>query len=252
MSIGTRIADCRKRCGMSQELLAQKMQVSRQAVTKWESGKSVPNSANLQKLAALFEVDAKWLLEEPPQNAALSAVENERPNRQKREILQRIYPALGLLLAWIVVYILGRIAYGDHENSSLLGWLLGKDSSSYLYGWLLTSGMFCCAMAASVLGSVLGRRRFAWSVFAGSFLGFVLGEWLGPNPAGAALGHGDYGWAIWLGMLLISAMYGIALERLKRRGIAIGSRAGYIVTLCAAALAALMLLLVRSSMSPAL
>ena len=45
--LGTRIRTLRKERGLSQEALAQALEVSRQAVTKWEDGSSLPSTANL-------------------------------------------------------------------------------------------------------------------------------------------------------------------------------------------------------------
>ncbi len=52
----------RKKKGLSQEKIAEYLEISRQAVTKWETNTSKPNSANLIKLAQLFEVDVDTLL----------------------------------------------------------------------------------------------------------------------------------------------------------------------------------------------
>ena len=52
----------RKKKGLSQEKVAEYLEVSRQAVTKWETNTSKPNSDNLIKLAQLFEVDVDTLL----------------------------------------------------------------------------------------------------------------------------------------------------------------------------------------------
>ena len=52
----------RKKKGLSQEKIAEYLEVSRQAVTKWETNTSKPNSDNLIKLAQLFEVDVDILL----------------------------------------------------------------------------------------------------------------------------------------------------------------------------------------------
>ena len=45
-------------------LLAERLGVSRQAVSKWESGTSDPSTSNLLALAKLFGIDAKELLDE--------------------------------------------------------------------------------------------------------------------------------------------------------------------------------------------
>ncbi len=52
----------RKKKGLSQEKVAEYMDVSRQAVTKWEANISKPSSANLIKLSQLFEIDVDTLL----------------------------------------------------------------------------------------------------------------------------------------------------------------------------------------------
>ncbi len=52
----------RKKKGLSQEKIAEYLEISRQAVTKWEANASKPNSDNLIKLAQLFEVDVDTLL----------------------------------------------------------------------------------------------------------------------------------------------------------------------------------------------
>ncbi len=52
----------RKKKGLSQEKIAEYLEISRQAVTKWEANTSKPNSDNLIKLAQLFGVDVDTLL----------------------------------------------------------------------------------------------------------------------------------------------------------------------------------------------
>lgn len=56
MTVGERLKECRFRQGLSQEKVAELLGVSRQAVTKWESGKSLPSSENLLALASLYGV----------------------------------------------------------------------------------------------------------------------------------------------------------------------------------------------------
>ena len=54
----------RLRCGMTQEFVAERLDVSRQAVSKWESGTSDPSTANLLALAKLYGLSADELLRE--------------------------------------------------------------------------------------------------------------------------------------------------------------------------------------------
>ena len=54
----------RERCKMTQEFVAEKIGVSRQAISKWESGASEPSTTNLVKVARLYGVDPAELLRE--------------------------------------------------------------------------------------------------------------------------------------------------------------------------------------------
>ena len=56
MGLGKNIAMLRKEKGISQEKLAEMLDISRQAVTKWESEKANPDTENLIRLAGIFEV----------------------------------------------------------------------------------------------------------------------------------------------------------------------------------------------------
>lgn len=70
MKLSEKIYQCRKKAGLSQEALAECLGVSRQAVSKWETGESEPELGKLRQLAAVFAVSADWLLsdqEEPEQ-----------------------------------------------------------------------------------------------------------------------------------------------------------------------------------------
>lgn len=61
MSLGDRIAELRTACGMSQNQLAQAMEVSRQAVSKWETGQSAPDSIKMIRLAEALDTDIEYL-----------------------------------------------------------------------------------------------------------------------------------------------------------------------------------------------
>ncbi len=60
--LGEVIRRQRQRCHMTQEFIADQLGVSRQAVSKWESGATAPSTANLMALANLFQIDAADLL----------------------------------------------------------------------------------------------------------------------------------------------------------------------------------------------
>lgn len=60
--IGENIAILRRAAGLSQEALAEKLDVSRQTLAKWESGESVPDVLRCDALAELFDTTLEGLL----------------------------------------------------------------------------------------------------------------------------------------------------------------------------------------------
>ena len=59
------IYSLRTKCGMSQDELAEKLYVTRQAVSRWETGETVPNTETLKLLSAVFDVSINTLLGSP-------------------------------------------------------------------------------------------------------------------------------------------------------------------------------------------
>lgn len=63
-SLGETLKEYRTNCKMTQEFVAESLGVSRQAVSKWESGASDPSTSNLFALAKLFGVSVEELLKD--------------------------------------------------------------------------------------------------------------------------------------------------------------------------------------------
>lgn len=61
MSIGERISELRKAQNISQVQLAKALEVSRQAVSKWENGQSIPDMVKMIQLADLLKTDTEYL-----------------------------------------------------------------------------------------------------------------------------------------------------------------------------------------------
>jgi transcriptional regulator with XRE-family HTH domain len=62
LTLGEKIKGFRTRAGLSQEQLAEKLCVSRQAITKWENDRGIPDINNLQSIANLFDVSIDSLV----------------------------------------------------------------------------------------------------------------------------------------------------------------------------------------------
>ena len=75
MLLAEKITNLRKKLGWSQEELAHQLDVSRQAVSKWESGMSIPDMNKIISMSRLFGVSTDYLLKDE--------MEEEEPKVQK-------------------------------------------------------------------------------------------------------------------------------------------------------------------------
>lgn len=90
MQIAEKIYTERKRLGWSQEQLAEQMEVSRQAVSKWESGQSLPDLDKLVLMSKIFGVSTDYLLKEE-NHSTISWLSSEDPASKHEELLSQ-YP----------------------------------------------------------------------------------------------------------------------------------------------------------------
>ena len=68
MKLSDKIVGLRKSSGMSQEELAEKLNVSRQAISRWEMGTAMPDATNILQLSKLFCATTDYLLNEEYQS----------------------------------------------------------------------------------------------------------------------------------------------------------------------------------------
>lgn len=171
MTFSEKLIRLRKREGISQEELASYLEVSRQAVSRWEQGTALPDAGNLLKLRQRFGVSVDWLLEDAKgwealegKPAAQTACESARTASQpekRKNILPWAVPlgisGLGLLMLGIfaslfpAVYISGAVATpsgGSAPERVVTG----------LYGFLLCNRLewlfwLCVIVAAGSLAA---------------------------------------------------------------------------------------------------
>ena len=79
MTIAERIQHLRRARGLTQEELGDRLQVSRQAVSKWESGQAAPDLDKVLALCELFGVSTDYLLKGGDGSAPAAAAERPRP-----------------------------------------------------------------------------------------------------------------------------------------------------------------------------
>ena len=139
MILADKIIDLRKKNGWSQEDLAEKMDVSRQSISKWEGAQSVPDMGRIVRLSELFGVSTDYLLKDdmereelvsvPDTDTSLRTVSVEEASAflaVKEKSAPRI--ALGVMLCILspIVLILlggasgtGKIALSDYQATGV-------------------------------------------------------------------------------------------------------------------------------------
>lgn len=131
--LGARIRTLRKERGLSQEALAQALEVSRQAVTKWEDGSSLPSTANLFALSGFFGVPLAELTGTPEGAASPSSASamSEKAHVKRAKALR--IGAWVLLTVSVPVLLVCAVQYFTAgppipEDASLIGYADGGTS----------------------------------------------------------------------------------------------------------------------------
>ena len=140
MTLGERIAYYRKKAGYSQEGLAEQMNVSRQAISKWETGEATPDAERIIALAAVLGISTDTLL--------LGKEEPERPCTEAETVRQ---PAP--MPEWLdhLPRHIGRLF---REKGYIAGYIVAAQGLGVLLVGLLARFGF---------GSILSMQNSAWS-----------------------------------------------------------------------------------------
>ena len=123
------IKNLRKNKGFTQEELANKLNVVRQTVSKWEKGYSVPDAEMLKKIAEILETDVSQLLGssiEETSNTDLVAEQLSRINEQlviKNRRTRRIWKTIGVVILVVIIVqmilaVLGAVAFDNLKFNS--------------------------------------------------------------------------------------------------------------------------------------
>ena len=142
--IGLNIASCRKSAGLTQAGLAEKLNYSDKAVSKWERGESVPDVLTLMQLSQLFGVSVDRLVGESSlSDSQLPEPEDAAP--QKPTARKGIIQALSSTLVWFVALFFFVVISSMGISYSWLAFiyavpvnaivLLSLRSAWHLYSW---------------------------------------------------------------------------------------------------------------------
>lgn len=116
MEIFERLQDLRRQHKFSQEDIADKLGVSRQAVSKWESGQGKPEINNIIKLAEIYGVTTDYLLLGKEDSSILQdTIPQEKPDRTLKKTIAMISvigaTALITVLFITLLFFLGKFVF---------------------------------------------------------------------------------------------------------------------------------------------
>jgi transcriptional regulator with XRE-family HTH domain len=114
MKLSDKIIGLRKSNGMSQEDLAEKLNVSRQAISRWESGTAMPDASNILQLSKLFGVTTDYLLNDDYQsdNDLPKVKEVQNDNLGQIMIYLVTLEVMVLLMQFMTTVILQNVFFG--------------------------------------------------------------------------------------------------------------------------------------------
>ena len=124
MNLSDKLIELRKGKGWSQEDFAEKLDVSRQAISRWENGTALPDAQNILRISKLFNVTADYLLNddyegEPDNPVAQSSTEETTCSvRKKIKMFWYIIPAICLITA-AVSFIIGAAVGANAPTSEV-------------------------------------------------------------------------------------------------------------------------------------
>lgn len=95
--IANNISALRRESGMTQTALAEKLNYSDKAISKWERGESIPDISVLKSIADLFGVTVDYLITEEHENEAPDPKSAEKKHRARLMIM-----GMSILLVWLV------------------------------------------------------------------------------------------------------------------------------------------------------
>ena len=123
MTLSEKLYQLRRKQGLSQEALAEKLDCSRQVISKWENGTTAPDAEMLQKYSELFGVSIDYLVKEDIQEpTSLSPAEKNSGNKKLLGILGLVISLLGCvsLIVFGAVSAFGSEAADKIAQSSMI------------------------------------------------------------------------------------------------------------------------------------
>ena len=123
MSLGERLYELRKKKGLSQEEVAEKLNVTRQSVSKWETDESKPDFDKIVPICELYEISTNELLSGTKEEKEEKEVEViNKDNKKKRALI--ISSAIFLYFLALIWIIVSEVSFNLDEGFMVGGFFL--------------------------------------------------------------------------------------------------------------------------------
>lgn len=115
MKLQDKLIELRKGKNWSQEDLAEKLDVSRQAISRWENGTALPDAQNILRISKLFDVTADYLLNDDHEGEILASADEIRteevnpPIKKKKPLYLCLIPVICVLILAACITIVVKI-----------------------------------------------------------------------------------------------------------------------------------------------
>lgn len=212
MTIGDKIKNLRKENGMTQDAVAAALDVTRQAVAKWESNQAAPSTTNIMKLAELFQVQFQDLLSQKDvpmaeiQKYIVKVAQAEEKRKEKRETAKKIVVSgLKISFSYLMLVLICWIAFH----------LLGVPD--YVWSWSNSHFIFPIAYLYSLAGCLLYREKLGYYTLIGTAIGLILGNIVGSIIPKNAVLHFNNGWIALLACIGVFSLCGVIVSFVKTR-----------------------------------
>lgn len=154
LQIGNNIAAFRKQCGMTQAELAEKLNYSDKAVSKWERGESVPDVMTLVQIAELFGIGMNELINQT--DAVAAPKEIQVP---KRRVNKTVIQWLVSILVWFVALFVYVVLSSMNVSKSWIGFIYAVPANAIVLLSLRSAwgkyGLNVVLISAIVWGTLL-------------------------------------------------------------------------------------------------
>ena len=139
--IAANISDLRRKHNMTQLDLAEKLNYTDKAISKWERGESIPDVLVLKQIAGMFEVSVDYLLEKEHQ-APLREEQVAESKRRQSIRARGFVTGMSILLVWLVATVLFMIVdmAGPEQISHWLVFVYAVPASMIL--WLVLNSIW--------------------------------------------------------------------------------------------------------------